>query len=517
MRIGRLSTILMSFATILSLALAGPPARADVVTDWNVIATNAIPVGGLNFPAIQGSRILAMTHAAIHDALNAIDRRYNPYALDRLAEPGASPEAAVAAAAHDVLVAQLPAQKTTLDAAYASSLAGIMDGAAKTRGVAIGQAAAAAILASRSADGSTAPMPYTPGTGPGIWQPTPPALLPAALPGWGQVTPFALASGGQFRPARPVFFDLTSAEYAADYKEEKTIGDVNSTTRTAEQSEIARFWYEASPFGWNRVARNVLAKNSLDLWQSARLFALLNFAMADGFIAGFEAKYFYNFWRPVTAIRAGGTDDNPDTVADPAWSSFLVTPNIPDYPSTHSVLGAAAAEVLVRFFGADTISFTTTSGAPFPGITRSFTGFSQAAQENANSRVYAGIHFRSACRDGLIQGAQVGRYAYEHTLEPAFDTCLQDDRSGDFIRFNSLSGDYEFVRCGVDGLILRGRGEVRRAGCVTFIENAQVSLSINRCAIAPLNRCQAVVRKTPVGPVFVINDRNANNSNCACR
>jgi len=192
---------------------------------------------------------------------------------------------------------------------------------------------------------------------------------------------------------------LASADYTADYNEEKSIGDVNSTTRTAEQSEIARFWYEASPFGWNRIARNVLAKQSLDLWQSARLFALLNFAMADGFIAGFEAKYFYNFWRPVTAIRAGGTDDNPDTVADPAWLPFLVTPNIPDYPSTHSVLGAAAAEVLACFCGADAISFATMSGAPNPGITRSFTSFSQAAQENANSRVYAGIHFRSACRD----------------------------------------------------------------------------------------------------------------------
>jgi hypothetical protein len=309
---------------------------------------------------------------------------------------------------------------------------------------------------------------------------------------------------------------LTSPEYAEDYKEEKSIGDVGSATRTAEQSEIARFWYEASPFGWNRIARNVLAKQNLDLWESARLFALLNFAMADGFIAGFEAKYFYNFWRPVTAIRAGGTDDNPDTIADPVWLPFLVTPNIPDYPSTHSVLGAAA-EVLAQFFGTDAISFTTTSGAPFPGITRSFTSFSQAAQENANSRVYAGIHFRSACRDGLIQGAQVGRYAFEHTLEPAFDTCLQDDRSGDFIRFNSLSGDYEFVSCGVDGLILRGQGEVRRAGCVTSVENAQVSLSINRCPIAPLNRGQAVVRKTLLGPTFVINDRDASNSNCACR
>ena len=516
MHISRLSTIFLSFATTLSLSLAGAQARADVVTDWNLIATTAIPAGGLNFPAIQGSRILAMTHAAIHDALNAIDRRYKPYALDRLAEPGASPEAAVAAAAHDVLVAQIPAQQATLDAAYASSLAGIQDGAAKTRGVAIGQAAAAAILALRIADGSNAPMPYTPGTGQGVWQPTPPAFLPAALPGWGQVTPFALSSGAQYRPARPSYFDLTSVEYAADYNEEKSIGDASSATRTAEQSEIARFWYEGSPFGWNRIARNVLAQRSLDQWERARLFALLNFAMADGFIAGFDAKYFYNFWRPVTAIRAGGTYDNPDTVADPAWNSFLVTPNIPDYPSTHSVLGAAAAEVLARFFGEDAIGFTTTSGAPFPGITRSFTSFSQAARENADSRVYAGIHFRSACRDGLIQGAQVGQYAFGHTLQPAFDTCLQDDRSGDILRFDSASGDYQFLRCGADGFTLIGRGDVRQVGCVLSLSDARVKAEVIHCSIAPPDRGHAIVRVTPLGPIFVINDRNARNSDCIC-
>jgi len=517
MHISRPSTIFLSFATILSLALAGATARADVVTDWNLIATTAIPAGGLNFPAITGSRILAMTHAAIHDALNAIDRRYKPYALDRLAEPGASPEAAVAAAAHDVLVAQIPAQQATLDAAYASSLASIPDGAAKTRGIAIGQAAAVAILALRSADGSNAPMPYTPGTGPGAWQPTPPAFSPAALPGWGQVTPFALSSGAQFRPARPTFFDLTSAEYTADYNEVKSIGDAGSATRAAEQSEIARFWYEGSPFGWNRIARNLLAQRSLDQWERARLFALLNFAMADGFIAGFEAKYFYNFWRPVTAIRAGGTDDNPDTVADPAWNSFLVTPNIPDYPSTHSVLGAAAAETLARFFGADTISFTSTSGAPFPGITRSFTSFSQAAQENADSRVYAGIHFRSACRDGLIQGAQVGRYAFEHTLQPAFDTCLQDDRSGDILRLDSASGDYQFLRCGADGFTLIGRGDVLQVGCVLLLSDDRVKAEVIHCPIASPNRGHATVRARPHGPAFVINDRDVDNNNCVCR
>jgi hypothetical protein len=489
--------------------------RADVVIDWNVIATDAAFAAGKN--ALEQSRIYAMTHAAIHDALNAIDRRYKPYVLDRRAEPNASPEAAVAAAAHDVLVAQLPTRQATLDAAYAASLADIADGPAKAGGVAIGQAAAAAILALRGADGSTAPMPYTPGTAPGAYQLTPPNFAPAVLPGWGAVTPFALKSGAQFRPAPPKFFDLTSAEYAADYNEVKAVGELNSATRTAEQSEIARFWYEGSPNGWNRIARVVAAQRGLDTWRNARLFGLLNFAMADGFIAGFDSKYFYNFWRPITAIRAGATDNNPATVADPAWATFLVTPGAPDYPSTHSVLGAAAAETLARFFGADTISFTTTSGAPFPGITRSYTSFSQAARENADSRVYAGIHFRTACRDGLIQGTRVGRYVFEHALRPAFDICLQDDGSDDILRIDTAGGDYQFLRCDGNGFTLEGRGELLRAGCVLALVDDKVIAVINRCPIASPDRGHAIVRASPLGPTFLINDRDLNNSDCSCR
>jgi hypothetical protein len=489
--------------------------RADVVIDWNVIATDAAFAAGKN--ALEQSRIYAMTHAAIHDALNAIDRRYRPYALDRRAEPNASAEAAVAAAAHDVLVAQLPTQRATLDASYAASLAGIADGPAKAGGVAIGQAAAAAILALRSADGSTAPMPYTPGAAPGAYQLTPPNFAPAVLPGWGAVTPFALKSGAQFRPATPKFFDLTSAEYAADYNEVKAVGELNSATRTAEQSEIARFWYEGSPNGWNRIARVVAAQRGLDTWRNARLFGLLNFAMADGFIAGFDGKYFYDFWRPITAIRAGATDNNPATVADPAWATFLVTPGAPDYPSTHSVLGAAAAETLARFFGADSISFTTTSGAPFPGITRSYTSFSQAARENADSRVYAGIHFRSACRDGLIQGTRVGRYVFEHALRPAFDICLQDDVSGDILRIDTSGGDYQFLRCGGNGFTLEGRGELLRAGCVLALVDDKVIAVINHCPVASPDRGHAIVRASPLGPTFLINDRDVNNSDCVCR
>ena len=317
-----------------------------------------------------------------------------------------------------MLLHEVPGQQVILDAEYQAALASIPDGEAKTKGVSIGQGAAAAIVALRTGDGSTAPMPYTPGNDPGVWRPTAPAFLPALAPGWGNVTPFALRGGSQFRPDPSDYFVLTSEAYTRDYDEVKSIGVAGSATRTADQSAIARFWYENSPPGWNRIARNVATNQALDLWSNARLFGLVNFALADGYISSFEAKYFYNFWRPITAIRLGDTDNNPDTIADPTWTSFLVTPPIPDNSSGHAIAGAAVAKVFKEFFDNDDIGFTSTSGPPFAGITRSFTSFSQAAQENADSRVYAGIHFRSATVDGLRQGDKVGRFVWTHYLQP---------------------------------------------------------------------------------------------------
>jgi hypothetical protein len=382
------------------------------------------------------TRTLAMVHAAIHDALNTVDPRYRRYAYSGPSVAGASPEAAVAAALHDVLAGVIPnfgnatqqaAALAEADADYAASLALIPDSVAKSDGITAGQAAAAAILAMRNGDGATlANIPYTPPSGPGFWQPTPnptpanPAggisFLPANLPGWKNVTPFALNDATQFRPDGPPALD--SPEYAADYNEVKSIGAQFSTSRTDEQSEIARFWYEGSQVGWNRITRSVAAQHGLDLWEQARLLALVNVVMADGFIAGWNIRFTYNFWRPVTAIRAGDTDGNLDTDADPGWNTYLNTPPIPDYASTHSALGAAAAEVLARFFGNDHIAFVTTSGAPFAGITRAFSSFSQAARENADSRVYAGIHFRTACRDGVKLGEKIGKFTFGHFFEP---------------------------------------------------------------------------------------------------
>jgi hypothetical protein len=439
-RLTRRPVVLTGLLVIgLFLPVSPPPAAAGPVADWNATALSAMLAAGHNNVTV--TRGLAIVQVAVHDALNAVDRRYDGYIYDGAAAADASPEAAVATAARDALVLAIPAfgpadqQAAAIaagDAAYTTVLAKIPDGEGKARGVAAGRAAAAAIVSLRKDDGATRDAPYTPGGAPGQWRPHPnpvpadppvadPLLAagyaPSILPGWGKVTPFTLLAAGQFHPAGPP--PLGSEAYAQDFNEVKRLGGKASTARTAEQAEIARFWYEGSAAGWNRIARGVAAEKQLDPWQEARLLALVNLAMADGFIAGFHTRYLYNFWRPVTAIRVADTDGNPATEADAAWESFLNTPPVADYPSTHSVLGSAAAAVLAAAFSTDRVAFTVTSGAPFPGITRSFTSFSQAAQENADSRVYAGVHFRTACRDGMALGQKIGRRAARVWLLPS--------------------------------------------------------------------------------------------------
>jgi hypothetical protein len=422
----------------LVVASSGTLVWADEVYDWNIAGFDITVAGGQN--PILISRTMAMMHLAIHDALNAIDRRYEPYLSERRAESNAVPGAAVAAAAQDVLASVLPnfgaaAQRSKalemLEITYTAALAKIPEGVQKNDGIVAGQAAASAILMARQQDNATAPQQYTPGTAPGQWRAHPnpvpphppianPALaagsLPAVLPHWGSVTPFMMAMPWQFRLPGPP--PLESEQYAKDYDEVKRLGDKNSKERTATQAEIAKYWYEGSPQGWSRIARVVGAQRGLDRWDNARLLALINAVIADGYIAGADTRYLYNFWRPVTAIRAGDTDENDATASDPTWETFMNTPPLPDYPSTHSVAGGAASAVLARFFEVDQVSFSMTSGPPFAGITRSFTSFSQAAQENADSRVYAGIHFRSACQDGVKQGEQIGRRAFAQSLQP---------------------------------------------------------------------------------------------------
>jgi len=393
----------------LSLFLLTVPARANEVVRWNRVMTDASAAAETD--PLTESRVFSIVHAAIHDALNAIERRYEPYKAGVAAASGASPETAVAAAAHAALVTLMPERRPAFDRALAETLERFDDRPAAFAGVEAGRKAAGIVLAARRDDGASRKLVHRAGKKAGEYRPTPPDFTPAAFAQWGAIRPFALTSASQFRPVPPLAAGSKRARIEAD--EVRAIGAKDSSLRSAEQAEIARYWYEHSTQGWNRVAREVAAKQNLDTWESARLLALVNFAMADGFIGGFEAKYHYNYWRPATAIRENDRENR-----DSGWLPYLWTPPVPDYPSTHTVLGAAAAAVLARFFGTDHVSFSMTSGAPYGGITRRFWSFSEAAQENGASRILAGIHFATAVRAGYTQGEQIGAWTYERALRP---------------------------------------------------------------------------------------------------
>jgi hypothetical protein len=418
----------------LFMTLGSGPVAADEVIRWSELANRLALNSGLN--PLHQTRMQAMMHAAMHDAVNAVERRYRPYSLGVAVTPGASPEAAAATAAYRVLLDQhsqlvalgSPPQQAELDAAYALSLASIPSGSAKTLGVGIGQAAASQILSLRVADGAYLQPVRDPnfpqGTAPGEHRFTPPLLF-AFGSRWGSVPPFVLDYSQRFWPNKP--YALRSKQYAADFNEVKSLGGDASTTpslRTPDQTQIALFWVETSPVGWNRIARTVSAQRALNLWENARLFALLNLALADGYMASFDAKYVFRFWRPVAAIREAATDGNDETTADPAWTSLLPTPAMPDHDSAHSVEGGAAAEVLERFFGSARFNFRTCSTTlpagsrcddPSP-VYRSYSSFSQAALENGLSRIYVGFHFRRAVTEGLEHGRKIGRWAFQHFL-----------------------------------------------------------------------------------------------------
>src|SRR5499433_765772 len=434
--LGVVPVVIAVMATLSGLAFA--QSTPNAVVQWNETTMNVIDANGQN--AVQSTRTLAMVHGAVHDAVNAINRRYDAYYFEGPGDGGASPDAAVAAAAHTVLVGIIgsfgtPVQKgaalALVEQAYAASLAKVSDGPSRNKGVMVGRASGAAILALRKDDGATRDVPYTPGMGPGKWRPHPnpaPAnppianaevargYQPTANPGWINVTPFTLLSASQFwLPGPPA---LTSDTYARAYNEVKNVGGKVSTVRTTDQTQIARFWFEG-PGNWNTIARTVATARGLDARDTARVLALMNLAMADAYIAGWKIRYVYDFWRPVTAIREGDSDGNDSTAGDPTWDSHQNTPSVSDYPSTQSTFSAAAAVTLASTLGGDQASFTVTSGKPFEGITRSFTSFSQAARESADSRVYAGIHFRSACEDGMALGRKVGERVAKLYLLPA--------------------------------------------------------------------------------------------------
>lgn len=389
--------------SIIPVARSANAVSNQVIIDWNIYTQDA---SGTHSPP-RRARTFAMVSIAVHDALNGIENKYARYASSA-SDPFASPVAAAAQAAHDVLVSLFPAQQASLDARLETSLGAIHDQDALARGVALGQAAAADLLALRVNDGSNVVSPYTSTFLPGRWRPTPPAFASALEPGWGNVTPFGMSSGSQFRSGAP--YALDSAEYTADWVELRDYGSATSSVRSADETSFAHFWYEPSAVTWNRLARTALALRHKNIWKCARLFALMNMAMADGYIASFDSKYIFDNWRPITAIREADSDGNPDTIPDPAWSPLRATPPIPDQTSGHAVAGFASRAALVEVFGEDVgqpITMTSTTAVP-AGSTRSWDSFTQAAHENAESRIKVGIHFRKACDDGETQGRAVG-------------------------------------------------------------------------------------------------------------
>ena len=418
----------MALAVVLGLmslspAFARADAPSDEVLDWNAVLRAAV-VSPLNTPAVSAPaqmRIGAIVHAAMFDALNGIERRYTPIHVTDEAPRGASRRAAVVQAAYTTHVALVPASTALYDQQLEASLAAIADDEAVensesiARGRAWGLQVAVEILAWRAGDGFNPPAPpYLGSTAPGRWRPTPSAFAPGLLPSLAATAPFVIPSVADYRPADPPA--LTSEAYAADLNEVKAIGDAASAVRTADQAQAARFWNGTSMTFWNRAAEGASRHRHLTLSENARLFALLNAAMADGIIATWAAKYHYEFWRPVTAIRLASTDGNPLTEEAATWTPLVATPPYPEYPAGHPTISGAAATVLTSFFG-DQLAVEGTSEA-LPGVVRAWPSFSAAADEANAARIWAGIHFRSAVAAGREAGDQIGLYVVEHAAQP---------------------------------------------------------------------------------------------------
>jgi len=397
---------------VLAFAVCVLPVAADEVTDWDAIMFQASLVAPATSPLVM-NRNAAIVQSSVFDALNGIERRYAPIHVQPAAPRGASRRAAVVQAAYAALVHLYPAQAATLADQRQASLDAIASNTADensesiARGVEWGQNVADQIWAWRLTDGFTpAPPPFLGGTDPGVWRPTPPAFLPGAGPQFASMTPFAIVSPSQFRPAGPPALD--SERYASDVAESESIGSLTSASRSADQTLAAKFWNASTAaYYWHRIALNLSAERHFTLSQNSRLLALVSLAMGDAAIACWEAKYHYIFWRPITAIRA--TDD-------PAWTPLLITPNFPEYPSGHSTVSGAAGAVIAAYFG-DDASFTVDSNV-MTGVTRSFDSVAAATSEVNDARVFGGIHFRSAVNDAVSTGVAVGNYILQHALLP---------------------------------------------------------------------------------------------------
>jgi hypothetical protein len=403
---------LMLVAVALVALTAPGVAHADAVTQVNLNASTAFMVTAAQGPQLSVPN-MAMVHGAVYDAVNAIDGGYEGYLLtSRVATPSDSKEAAAAAAAYKMLSYLAPTQQATFDAQYATALMGIPDGSAKTRGIAVGNAAAAAMIAARTDDGRFGSFRFAVGTLPGQWRPVLPAFVNDPNAWLKDVRPFLIQSGSQFLSDGPLA--LTSHKYAREFDEVKTYGSATSTARSTDQTHMARYWAENPPLTWTRVFRTISAQQGLSLADNARLFAMLYLTAADALIAVWNDKAQYPFWRPITAIREAGTDGNPHTLADPTWLPLIANPPYPEHSSGHSGLSGSIVATFQDFFGTDRIGWTDTNNG---GLTRSFTRFSQAIDEVVDARVWSGIHFRTADEQGAKIGRQVAHYRNGHFFE----------------------------------------------------------------------------------------------------
>jgi hypothetical protein len=390
--------------------LASPIAQADVVTDWNITATE-IAVAA-NLPPPPTYRVMTLVQSAVYEAVNAITKRYLGDRVKLEAAPGASVDAAVAAANRATLSKLLPAQQAAIDSAYQTAVSVLPDSPAKTGGIAVGEQAAAAILTLRADDGTAVPESYRPHTTPGLYVPT---VIPIA-PQWPQRKPWVMASADQFRPGPPP--SLTSDLWVRDCNEIKALGAKNSTTRSAEQTAIARFWEAAMPTIYFPVVRSVATAPGREVTQNAHLFAAVTQATDDAYIAIFDAKYHYNFWRPVTAIRNGDTDGNEATEREASWAPFIETPMHPEYPCAHCILAATIGTLLQTEINTGPMPTLTTTSYTAQGAARSWTKIDDFMQEVANARIYDGVHYRTSTEVGTDMGKKLGQLVAAKYFQP---------------------------------------------------------------------------------------------------
>ena len=402
-----LAAVLTGLAALTAPALAS----ADTVTQWNQNAANSLYVTAAQPPNVSVLH-MAMVQGAVYDAVNAIDGGREGYLLtSRVATPTDSKDAAAATAAYKVLLSIVPVQEPTLTALYNASLAGIADGESKTRGIAVGNAAAAAMIAARTADGRFGMPGFLTGTAPGVWRPVLPAFGNDPN-GWVRnVKPFLIREASQFRSSGP--YDLTSRKYAREFDEVKRVGSASAplTDRTADQTDAALYWAENPPRTWNRILNSLSASRGVSLVDNARLFAEAYLTVADAVIAVWDEKAHYSFWRPITAIREADTDGNPRTEKDPNWLPLVATPPYPDHPSGHLGVSGSIGKTLQQFFHTDRLAWTDTNVA---GRTRSYARVSDAIEEIVSVRVWSGIHFRNADEASVPIAAKIARYRDRH-------------------------------------------------------------------------------------------------------